>query len=183
MTQQNLSSIDSHDWYRFLMWGGCIKWCTNLITHHVLWNKLSNLQLHAFLLILLLKQTMGLMYPKMSQLFMGMLYKAFMHFWTWYHIYTPIWPCYEKGVVLPNDIFWFVEGHDPFPWMSIPHPTPLFVCKLTLEHSQKISTSPMSLDSTFEFPKVLEESTWAWHDTFQQLFAKMQRIKQHANQV
>jgi hypothetical protein len=41
----------------------------------------------------------------------------------------------------------------------------------------------MSLDSTFEFPKVLEESTWAWHDTFQQLFAKMQRIKQHANQV
>jgi hypothetical protein len=32
----------------------------------------------------------------------------------------------------------------------------------------------MSLDSTFEFPKVLEESTWAWHDTFQQLFAKMQ---------
>ncbi len=33
----------------------------------------------------------------------------------------------------------------------------------------KKSTSPMSLGSTFEFPKVLEESTWAWHDTFQQL--------------
>lgn len=48
-----------------------------------------------------------------------------------------------------------------------PTPNSPIVCRLTFEHSPKISTSPMSLGSTFEVPKVLEESTWAWHDTFQ----------------
>jgi hypothetical protein len=102
----------------------------------------------------------------MSQLFMGMFYKAFLHFWTWYHIYTPNWPYYEEGVILPNDIFWLVEGHDPFPWMSIPHPTPLFACRLTLEHSQKINKS-----NVIRFHLWIPKSAWRIHLSLARYFS------------
>jgi hypothetical protein len=44
-----------------------------------------------------------------------------------------------EGVVLSNGIFWSFEEPNPFPWMSIPHPTSLFVGRSTIGHFQKCS--------------------------------------------
>jgi hypothetical protein len=53
------------------MKGGCIKWCMNLVKHYALWNKLLNIQLHAFPPILALKQIVGLTYVSHTDMAMA----------------------------------------------------------------------------------------------------------------
>jgi hypothetical protein len=99
---------------RSCKWG--IKWCMNVVTHYAWWNKLLNLQLRAFPPILALKQIVGLMYTKMSQLLrvcLTMFFCIFGHGTTCTcpscHILNRCWP-FQWYLKSPIDYICFITS-------------------------------------------------------------------------